>query len=89
MAKSGKDVEKEALKAALKREQKKVANLKSQHKAYKTEIKNLKRRKDPQDKVKSKKKDRRETKVIKVTEKQRQLLSNVLPGIDILSLLSD
>lgn len=82
MRKSDKDIEIEKLKAALKREQDRNAKLKDKHEADKREIKNLKRRKDPE----SKKKDpKRATRKIMVTEEQRRLLSSLLQGIDILS----
>ena len=44
------DIEIEALKAALKREREKNAKLKAKHEADKAEIKNLKRRKEPKEK---------------------------------------
>ena len=89
MIESDKVIEIEKLKAELKREQEKNAKLeaknarlKDKHEADKREVKNLKRRKDPE----SKKKDRkRATLEIKVTEEQRRLLSSLLQGIDILS----
>lgn len=89
MMESDKVIEIEKLKAELKREQEKNAKLeaknarlKDKHEADKREVKNLKRRKDPE----SKKKDRkRATREIKVTEEQRRLLSSLLQGIDILS----
>lgn len=89
MIESDKVIEIEKLKAELKREQEKNAKLeaknarlKDKHEADKREVKNLKRRKDPE----SKKKDRkRATREIKVTEEQRRLLSSLLQGIDILS----
>lgn len=82
MRKSDKDIEIEKLKTALKLEQDRNAKLKDKHEADKREIKNLKRRKDPE----SKKKDRkRATRKIMVTEEQRRLLSSLLQGIDILS----
>lgn len=82
MRKSDKDIEIEKLKAALKREQDKNAKLKGKHEADKREIKNLKRRKDPESKKKASK---RATRKIMVTEEQRRLLSSLLQGIDILN----
>lgn len=89
MVKSDRDMEIETLKAELKREQEKNvrlearnARLKNEHEADKREIKNLRRRKDPESKKKDRKRAPRE---IKVTEEQRRLLSSLLQGIDILS----
>lgn len=82
MKKSEKDIEIERLKAELKRERAKNAKLKAKHESDKAEIKNLKRRKDPESKKKDKK---RVTREIRVTEEQRRSLSSLLQGIDILS----
>lgn len=53
MKKSEKDMEIEALKAALEREQKKNAKLKAKHEADQAKIKNLRRRKEPKEKAPS------------------------------------
>lgn len=87
MKESDKDAEIKALKEALKKERAKNASLKKQHVEDKRSIKNLKHRKDPSQK--SKKKDKQEVAVEKITKKERQLLLIALPDIDILSLLSD
>lgn len=89
MKKSDKDMELEKLRTALKLEQDKNmkletknAKLKAKHEADRREIKNLKRRKDPESKKKAR---RRVPQEIRVTEEQRLLLSSLLQGIDILS----
>lgn len=85
------DMEIEALKAALKREQEKNARLKAKHEADKAEIKNLKRRKDPKgratpakDSAKSKKKLAAELKASGLSEEQSRLAQDILKAIGIL-----
>lgn len=91
MKESEKDIEIEALKAALKREREKNAKLKAKHEADKAEIKNLKRRKGPKEKgasakesAKSKKKLAAELKASGLSEEQSRLAQDILKAIGIL-----
>lgn len=91
MKESEKDIEIEALKAALKREREKNAKLKAKHEADKAEIKNLKRRKGPKEKgtsakesAKSKKKLAAELKASGLSEEQSRLAQDILRAIGIL-----
>ena len=91
MKESEKDIEIQALKAALKREREKNAKLKAKHEADKAEIKNLKRRKEPKEKgtsakeaAKSKKKLAAELKASGLSEEQSRLAQDILKAIGIL-----
>ena len=91
MKESEKDMEIEALKTALKREQKKNAKLKAKHEADRAEIKNLKRRKEPKEKdlpakesAKSKKKLAAELKASGLSEEQSSHAQDILKAIGIL-----
>ena len=91
MKKSEKDMEIEALKAALEREQKKNAKLKAKHEADQAKIKNLRRRKEPKEKTpsakesaKSKKKLAAELKASGLSEEQNRRAQDILKAIGIL-----